>query len=438
MVANTNTTALYRMYLDYNISGVPHIMFDGGWTQYRGAPYGTGPYAALIEEMGARAVDPVELSLSMDWLGNSEISITVTIKALEGGGNAAPILSPIGAQDASVGQVLSFGLSATDSDSPDPDLSATGLPSGAQFVDSGNGHGSFTWQPDGGDIGQHYVTFRATDDQGAYDSETVTITVEDDCDDPDDDGYCNDEDNCALAYNPSQSDSDSDAIGDVCDNCPTVSNFSQIDFDGDGFGDGCDNCLWQSNAAQSDGDGDGVGDACDNCPAISNFSQIDFDGDGAGDGCDVCPDDYDPQQSDSDGDGVGDVCDNCPDDYNPAQDDDDDDGVGNACQSPTDVEDHLGGTLPDRYALGQNYPNPFNPTTTIGFALPRASRVTLDVYDVSGRVVTRLFNGTLPAGSHQVQWHGMDMSGDAVGSGVYFYRLQADDFTQTQKMLLLR
>ena len=79
------------------------------------------------------------------------------------------------------------------------------------------------------------------------------------------------------------------------------------------------------------------------------------------------------------------------------------------------------------------YPNPFNPTTTISFDLPEAGKVSLIVYDIQGREVKRLVDGVSPAGSYQAVFDGSELS-----SGVYFARMEAGDFRQTRKMLLLK
>jgi hypothetical protein len=89
--------------------------------------------------------------------------------------------------------------------------------------------------------------------------------------------------------------------------------------------------------------------------------------------------------------------------------------------------------VPTAFVLHQNYPNPCNPSTTIKYELPRASYVTLTVYDVLGREVATLVNGIEEPGYKSVQW---DASG--VASGIYFYRLQAGDFVATKKLLLIR
>jgi photosystem II stability/assembly factor-like uncharacterized protein len=89
--------------------------------------------------------------------------------------------------------------------------------------------------------------------------------------------------------------------------------------------------------------------------------------------------------------------------------------------------------LPAMFGLRQNYPNPFNPTTAISFQLPVASHVTLVVCDLLGRKVAVLVNGKRDAGVHEVMFDGSNFA-----SGVYLYRLQAGDFVQSKKLLLLR
>jgi hypothetical protein len=90
-------------------------------------------------------------------------------------------------------------------------------------------------------------------------------------------------------------------------------------------------------------------------------------------------------------------------------------------------------SLPQTISLLQNYPNPFNACTTIDFELPKPGIVTLDIYDLTGRKVTRLVNQQLNAGNHSITWDAGDMA-----SGVYFYRLQTDGYRQSRKMILLK
>ena len=94
--------------------------------------------------------------------------------------------------------------------------------------------------------------------------------------------------------------------------------------------------------------------------------------------------------------------------------------------------------LPTEPALEGNYPNPFNPQTTIRFTLPEAMPITLTVYDVMGRQIRTLVQGTVEAGQHEVMWDGRSATGQAVPSGTYFYRVDAGGFSQTMQMTLLK
>ncbi len=89
-------------------------------------------------------------------------------------------------------------------------------------------------------------------------------------------------------------------------------------------------------------------------------------------------------------------------------------------------------------SLSQNYPNPFNPQTTIRFTLKDNAPVSLKIYNVSGQLVKTLVSGTRTAGEHTVRWDGRNDAGQAVSSGVYFYKLVTKNFSQTRKMVLLK
>lgn len=94
---------------------------------------------------------------------------------------------------------------------------------------------------------------------------------------------------------------------------------------------------------------------------------------------------------------------------------------------------HIGANVPDKYELRQNYPNPFNPTTNLGFGISESGFVTLKIYDVLGNEVTTLVNENLSPGSYQVQWDGSSFS-----SGVYYYKIETDSYSETRKMFLLK
>ncbi len=94
---------------------------------------------------------------------------------------------------------------------------------------------------------------------------------------------------------------------------------------------------------------------------------------------------------------------------------------------------------PTSHSLAQNYPNPFNPATKIFFSLTKESPVSLQVYDMMGRVVATLVNEeVLPAGNHAVVWNGRTSEGRLAASGIYFYRLKAEGYVATRKMTLLK
>jgi hypothetical protein len=95
-------------------------------------------------------------------------------------------------------------------------------------------------------------------------------------------------------------------------------------------------------------------------------------------------------------------------------------------------------TIPDNYILEQNYPNPFNPETRINYSIPEPAYVKLCIYDINGILVRTLYEGDQTAGRYQIVWDSESSSGVKVGSGVYFYRIQANSFVQTRKMILLK
>jgi glycosidase len=94
--------------------------------------------------------------------------------------------------------------------------------------------------------------------------------------------------------------------------------------------------------------------------------------------------------------------------------------------------------VPKEFSLGQNYPNPFNPSTAIQFQIPQTAAVTLRIFDILGREIETLVAQQLSAGTYTVNWNARSSGGTQVGSGVYFYRLQAGEQTITKRMILLR
>jgi hypothetical protein len=111
-------------------------------------------------------------------------------------------------------------------------------------------------------------------------------------------------------------------------------------------------------------------------------------------------------------------------------------------------------TIVKNTALIGNYPNPFNPSTTIKFSVGnnnkfhsnlegwkqsgRGGLISLDIFNIKGQKIKTLFEGMLEAGEHSFVWNGEDDNGRSVGSGVYFYKLKTDSFTDIKKMILLK
>ena len=90
-------------------------------------------------------------------------------------------------------------------------------------------------------------------------------------------------------------------------------------------------------------------------------------------------------------------------------------------------------SLPRSYELYQNYPNPFNPSTAIKFDLPKTSQVTLKIYNILGEEVSTLVSGQLLSGYYRYEW-----DGSGLASGVYLYRLEAGDYVEVRKMILMK
>ena len=94
--------------------------------------------------------------------------------------------------------------------------------------------------------------------------------------------------------------------------------------------------------------------------------------------------------------------------------------------------------IPTVYALEQNYPNPFNPTTQIRYSLPEESYVNINIYDLMGRKIKSLINTHQDPGYRLIQWDATSDLGQPVSAGMYIYMIQAGEFRQTRKMVLLK
>jgi hypothetical protein len=101
------------------------------------------------------------------------------------------------------------------------------------------------------------------------------------------------------------------------------------------------------------------------------------------------------------------------------------------------VDDADAGSL-QSYILQQNYPNPFNPTTKLIYSLPQSGHVKLEIYDVAGRRMATLVNAFQQAGEYEYIWNAASATGNRTGNGVYFARLQAEKFSKTIKLVLMK
>ena len=102
------------------------------------------------------------------------------------------------------------------------------------------------------------------------------------------------------------------------------------------------------------------------------------------------------------------------------------------------VHVHNQSAVPVEFGLDQNYPNPFNPSTTIDISVASDTQITLNIYDINGRLVSTLADGVYDTGYHSFVWNGLDQTGNKVSAGIYFYSLQAEGMSITKKMMLMK
>lgn len=104
----------------------------------------------------------------------------------------------------------------------------------------------------------------------------------------------------------------------------------------------------------------------------------------------------------------------------------------------TGVTTDMKETTPRGFVLNQNFPNPFNPSTVIRFSLEKSQQVSIEIYNVEGRLIRTLVQENLPEGSHEISWDGKDERGFNLPSGIYFYSLRGSGHQLTKKMVLLK
>ena len=94
--------------------------------------------------------------------------------------------------------------------------------------------------------------------------------------------------------------------------------------------------------------------------------------------------------------------------------------------------------IPKYYHLNQNYPNPFNPITYIQYSIPHYDFITIDIINISGQIINTIVQSSHQPGNYEIMWDGTNQSGMSVPSGIYFYKLDADEFISVKKLVLLK
>ncbi|MCP4705370.1 MAG: T9SS type A sorting domain-containing protein [candidate division Zixibacteria bacterium] len=269
-------------------------------------------------------------------------------------------------------------------------------------------------------------------------------------------------------------DYDDDGVGDFCDNCPVVENPNQADSNHDGIGDACQFVNTTPTGTDVEESFDlGIDLVFDNVTTGGNTEiALSSYGPAGGGLFDLVPSEspaYLYISSDAEFTGSIEICVNYDPDFMTPEDEGDlvllhyesgewvditttlntetnmlcgsTDNLSPfvmALKKSTDITHQISDELPNDFTLNQNFPNPFNPSTVIQFSLPRLSKVEIEVYNILGQTVRNLVNEEKPAGQYQVIWNGLDNSGKAVSSGMYFYKINTDSFSSSKKMILLK
>ena len=106
--------------------------------------------------------------------------------------------------------------------------------------------------------------------------------------------------------------------------------------------------------------------------------------------------------------------------------------------SSLSINEDIVDIAPSSFNLKQNYPNPFNPSTNIEFEMMVQSDIKIEIFDVTGGYITTLYKGFADPGVHKLTWNGINDKGQIISSGVYFYKMTADNFVQTRKLLFAK
>ncbi len=94
--------------------------------------------------------------------------------------------------------------------------------------------------------------------------------------------------------------------------------------------------------------------------------------------------------------------------------------------------------IPQNFTLSQNYPNPFNPITYIQYSVPNFDFITIDIINISGQIIKTIVHSSHQPGNYEIMWDGTNYYGISVPSGIYFYKMDADEFVSVKKLVLLK
>jgi hypothetical protein len=421
----------------------------------------------------ANAGDYQDLRIIAKDNGSPSLSDTVAFTLTVDNVNRAPVLTPVSDLSVDEGETLNVGISSTDPDLDAITLSAENLPPFGSFTDNGNGSGTLRFATVFGDAGFYpNIMAIATDNGSPSLADTVTFSlVVGDVNRPPvavDDGGITAEDTAITIHvlaNDSDLDGDTLTVTDITQgsNGTAIHSDTTVTYTPNSNFNGADTLTY----FVSDGNG-GIDSAMvmvtvtpvNDLPVISAMpDSVVFDADTS---VTLNVWDYveDVETNDSlltyqfsaDPESLGfeynstngflkiSSVSNFAGEVTATIVVMDLDG-GEASDSllvivhtpPVGISDPFDLQIPQEFVLMQNYPNPFNPVTNIRFGLPVASDVVIEVYNILGQRVIKLLDERKPAGYHVVQFDASQF-----GSGLYFYRIQADRFNEIRKMLLVK
>jgi len=347
------------------------------------------------------AVDPYEITFTAtDGCGSTtESDVTITVEA-----NLAPEISIVAADTAhSVieGATVTFTFSASD---PTDDVitfdKLDASPNVLPFAPENNTV-TFTWETISGDAGVDSLWLTATDDCGSADTQLVVVTIE-----ANSQPVFNEEGiQAQIPESPQQGDS---IIIDIVITDVNIPSSGKLTTESNSLSGNTGILIWVDTASIPDDEtkwsltdnGDGTAKfiwATDSSTQVGNHTLIFY----ASDGVDQVS--FEAV--------VGII---------------------------TSVEVLDGNTLPEDFYLSQNYPNPFNPETEIQFGVPERAHVSLAVYNVLGQKIKSLVDEVLSANRYTTYWDGTDNNGLRVTSGIYFYKLETDQYHETKKMIMIK